>query len=602
MRTWGGLIKYVKRDNMIFGGGVLLCIFCVMLLLHFYFDAYRQPYMMNEMIDLSQGWHYSTQTMDNLELDTLCTGPKLHKGETMTIYRVMDVPLRDAAILIRTNHQFIQVCLDGRPLFTDQSIVSQENPGMALHFITLPKDYLQKTLSVEMTSPYALYSGRTSPILLGTVSSLETYAISSSMRSIIMMIMCLIVGISTLLMTFVQILNGEKHPEYLAIGIFSIIWGLYYVCTEYIVFLFFPPYWVSVLSMTFYFTFQIPLVLYFYFSFRHYRKWMLPAVIVHGGFAAAAILLQIFNLVHLPHMVNANNILLSGLIYTIVLVILEALKGNKMMALSAPFLLIAYVSMLYNFYVFYTRNGVVPYSYRDTYLLLILSVLIYNVQQFFKNYYHNLRKNELLTLQNRQAKDSYEHIKNHLKEVGGLKHEVKNHFAALQTYLDKGRYSEAGNYLEKYIEQAGTVADAVYHDNFLINAVVDDLLRRAKKLGVQVELDLRGSPIHIAEPDLYSLFSNIVDNALEACAVVPEERERFIRLTIVRRKPYLSIICENSMEGEILREEGHIQSKKQGRGHGYGLWTVERIANAYNGFMDTDCDQKTFTITVALND
>lgn len=602
MRTWGGLIKYVKRDNMIFGGGVLLCIFCVMLLLHFYFDSYRQPYMMNEMIDLSKGWHYSTQTMDNLELDTLCTGPKLHKGETMTIYRVMDVPLRDAAILIRTNHQFIQVYLDGMPLFTDQSIVSQENPGMALHFITLPKDYLQKTLSVEMTSPYALYSGRTSPILLGTVSSLETYAISSSMRSIIMMIMCLIVGISTLLMTFVQILNGEKHPEYLAIGIFSIIWGLYYVCTEYIVFLFFPPYWVSVLSMTFYFTFQIPLVLYFYFSFRHYRKWMLPAVIVHGGFAAAAILLQIFNLVHLPHMVNANNILLSGLIYTIVLVILEALKGNKMMALSAPFLLIAYVSMLYNFYVFYTRNGVVPYSYRDTYLLLILSVLIYNVQQFFKNYYHNLRKNELLTLQNRQAKDSYEHIKNHLKEVGGLKHEVKNHFAALQTYLDKGRYSEAGNYLEKYIEQAGTVADAVYHDNFLINAVVDDLLRRAKKLGVQVELDLRGSPIHIAEPDLYSLFSNIVDNALEACAVVPEERERFIRLTIVRRKPYLSIICENSMEGEILREEGHIQSKKQGRGHGYGLWTVERIANAYNGFMDTDCDQKTFTITVALND
>lgn len=597
-----GRLQKAERGDVLF---TLLLLFCAALIatfLSFYFGGYRQPYLMKEVIDLSEGWRYSAGQVEGAELATLRTGPRLQGGETMTLYRTLDTEIEGAALLLRANHQTVRVYLDGVPLYLDRDAAPEENPGMALHFIPLPGDYPGKTLSVELTSPYALYAGRTGPILLGTLPSLEAYALSASMRSVVLMAMCLLIGIGIILLTLVQALGGVRRPEHLAIGVFAVVWALYYVCTEYIVFQFFAPFWVSALSLGLYFTFSVPLVLYFYFSFTHYKKWMLPAVILHGGFAAVAILLQLFGVVDLPRLLNINNILLAGLAYTVVLAVLEAFKKNRMMMLAAPFLMIAYGSMLYNFAVFYTRQGVVPYTYKDTYFLLILCVLVYNIQQFFSAHYRGLREGAVLTLQNRLARESYEQVKAHLHEVGGLKHEMKNHLAALQTYLADGRSEEAKQYLEQIAGRSAQITGAVYHDHYLINALVGSLLQRAGTLGITVEHSLKAGPLHIADHDLYSLLSNLMDNALEACQRVPQGRERFIRLAMLRQEPYLSITCVNSRAGGIRSENGKIQSTKGGAGHGYGLWTVEKIADSYDGLVDTDYDESTFTVTVALKD
>jgi sensor histidine kinase YesM len=329
---------------------------------------------------------------------------------------------------------------------------------------------------------------------------------------------------------------------------------------------------------------------------------MLPAAIMHCGFAAAAVFMQVTGITDLPRLLNVNNILLTGLIYTVVLCVLEAVKKNQMMMFAAPFLIVAYASMLYNFGVFYGRSGVVPYSYRDTYFLLLLCYLASNIREFFRLYYRSRRESELLAVQNRQAEESYRQIKVHLGQVGGLKHELKNHIAAMRLYLKDGRYEEAGEYLERYAEQTVPVADAVYHDNFLLNALVGGLLQRAGEQGVKVGLKLQAAPVSIAGHDFYSLMSNILDNALEACAKVPDGMERFIRLYVTRREPYLNIRCENSKAGEIESDDGRIETSKTGSGHGYGLQTVARVVDAYDGLMNIDHSERIFTITAALKD
>ncbi|MCL2081502.1 MAG: GHKL domain-containing protein [Oscillospiraceae bacterium] len=600
MKKWIKKLKIAERETVLFAALLLLCAACIFGFLRFYFGSYARPYRAEGVIDLSEGWSYVTGGTEPSALQTLRTGPRLAAGETMTLSRVLEEEMENAVILIRANHQTAVVYLDGGLLYADAPISPTQNPGMALHFIPLPEDYLNKTLSIELTSPYALYSGRTGPVLMGTVQSLEAFMLSGSMRSVILMAMCLLMGLLTIALTFMQALFGSRRPQNLAIGVFAVIWALYYVCTEYIVFLFFSPFWMSALSLGLYFSFQAPLTLYFYLSFRRYKKWMLPAVILHTGFPAAAILLQVFGIADLPRLLNINNILLTGLVYTVALVALEALSKNRTMLFALPFLTVAYISMLVNFSIFYRRHGVPPYSYRDTYFLLIMCVLGYSAQQFFSLYYRGRQENEKLTLQRRLAEDSHERLKTHLQEVGGLKHEMKNHLAALQTYLRDGRCDDAAGYLEKYMGRAAAVTETVHHEHYIINALAGDLLRRAG--GIQTELHLNASPVNIAEPDLYSLLSNIIDNALEACAKLPENRERFIRLNISRREPYLIITCANSWDGVLQTEEGVIKTTKRGQGHGYGLWTIRRIAESYNGLADTEYDSQFFTLTAALRD
>lgn len=596
-------LKIMERETIIFLTASLVCAVCITIFLGYYFKSYHNPYMMKEIVDLSENWQYQTEQSELMALDNLRTGPMLPGGETMTMYKTLDIGLPDAAIMIRANHQAVNVYLDETTLLLDKNFVPGQNPGMAFHFIPLPANYLHKTLKIEITSPYALYSGRTSPILLGTIPSLEAYAVSSSMNSLILMAMCLFLGGFTVALTILQALKGFIDRQNLALGVFAIIWALYYVCTEYIVFMFFTPTQVSVLSLGLYFSFQIPLTLFLYFSFEHYKKWMIPAVILPAVFVTTAFTLQFLEIMDLPQFLNINNILLTGLIYSTVLSVLEAIKKkNRLMMIIALFLIAAYASMLYNFDVFYKRHGVVPYSYKDTYFLLILAVLIYNIQQFFSRYYLQRQHGKLLSLQNRLAKESYDNIKTHLQAMGSLKHEIRNHLAVMQTYLQDGLYEEARDYLAQYTGQTGAVTNTIFHDNFLINAVIGNLYQRAQESGVMVELNLKATPGRIADPDLYSILTNILENALEACEDLQSDRKRFINLAISRRDPYFIIVCENSKEGEIISINGKIQTKKTAKGHGYGLWTIKQIVDAYGGMMETEYDEDTFTVTVALKD
>jgi PAS domain S-box-containing protein len=214
----------------------------------------------------------------------------------------------------------------------------------------------------------------------------------------------------------------------------------------------------------------------------------------------------------------------------------------------------------------------------------------------------SLHEIELLAVQNRQAEENYEQIKTHLKEVSGLKHDIRNHVTAMLLLMRDGQYKEAEAYLEKYAGDNLPVAETAYHDNFMINIVADGLFQRAKEHGIEVDLNLNAAPTSVANHDLYGLLTNLTNNAIEACAAMPEGKERFIRLSITRREPYLNIRCQNSKSGKTASVEGRLQTTKAGSGHGYGLWTVERIVDAYDGMMNIEYDEDTFTIAAALKD
>ena len=608
MHKFMAKLQTARRELWIFIAAALICSGMIVVFLFFYFNAYKTPYMQKEIIDLSESWQYHTEEGEMKTLENLRSGPEIKVNEVLTLYKKLDENILQAALMLRVNHQTVSVYLDEIPLLTAER-TSGNNPGMSLEFILLPENYAGKTLKIEMTSPYDIYAGRTGPIFLGDIPSLEAYALSNSMRSVIIMSMCLLIGASTIVMTFMEAANGFIRSQNLAIGIFAIIWALYYVCTEYIVFQFFSPLQMSYISLGLYFSIHLPLTLFFYFSFRRYQRCLLPMIALQAVFMFAAALLQAFNVAELPRLVNINNILLVGLIYVIVLAVLEAVNKNRLMQLSLPFLVVAYVSMLYNFKVFYTRSGVVPYSYRDTYFLFVLFVLIYSMQQFFSNHYRRQKEAEILQLTNNLAKENYEQIKEHLQQVGSLKHEIKSHLIAMHMYLNNERYEEARHYLDAYTYEVSKVIEAEHHNHFLVNAIIDILLQKAQKAETEVFLTLPPCRIGIPDPDLYSLLNNILENALEACAAVPNSRERQIHLTIARKEPYLYITCENSKNNQANRidnaREARVQlktSKADSQGHGYGLFTISGIVDKYQGLMDVNYDDISFTITIAVKD
>ena len=89
----------------------------------------------------------------------------------------------------------------------------------------------------------------------------------------------------------------------------------------------------------------------------------------------------------------------------------------------------------------------------------------------------------------------------------------------------------------------------VFCDNVIVNAVLAQRLCRMEQDSIRFAHQLRiPEQIGIQDIDLMCLFSNIMDNAIEACEELPENLQRWIRLQATLRSGLLLLTCENSAQ------------------------------------------------------
>ncbi|RSX57203.1 ATP-binding protein [Bifidobacterium samirii] len=105
------------------------------------------------------------------------------------------------------------------------------------------------------------------------------------------------------------------------------------------------------------------------------------------------------------------------------------------------------------------------------------------------------------------------------------------------------------------------------------------------------------------ERDVYALFGNALDNAIEAVTRLADPERRIVKMTVARRAGFVSIIVANYFDHVERDAAGDIvSSRPDPRGHGYGLKSMRRIAGEYGGTMSVDTDGGTFTVSILLPD
>ena len=104
----------------------------------------------------------------------------------------------------------------------------------------------------------------------------------------------------------------------------------------------------------------------------------------------------------------------------------------------------------------------------------------------------------------------------------------------------------------------------------------------------------------VEELDLYSLFQNALTNAINAVSALPEGVERFISLSSVRDGNMLTIHMENPCEDDIAFVDGLPQTKNDPDWHGFGMKSMNRIAEKYNGMLTAEQRGKMFFLDILL--
>jgi len=240
-----------------------------------------------------------------------------------------------------------------------------------------------------------------------------------------------------------------------------------------------------------------------------------------------------------------------------------------------------------------------PVLYRLTDWLQIVCLAVAVITTVHSASEH-LAREQALELKAGLAMESYRVMEERSRRDAEQRHEFRNHISALMLMLEQGKKKEAEAYLAELENRSRSGIQ--FTDNLMINAILQNASVRAEELGFRLEAYARAEAhLNVPESDLCSLLFNMLDNAFEAVAKIPEPEKRRVTIRIKQRDLALGIYCENTYAEEPLFDQrGRLLSQKTESGHGLGVIQMERIAKKYHSVMDYSCSENGFVMQTVL--
>lgn len=101
--------------------------------------------------------------------------------------------------------------------------------------------------------------------------------------------------------------------------------------------------------------------------------------------------------------------------------------------------------------------------------------------------------------------------------------------------------------------------------------------------------------------DIYSLFGNLLSNAIEAVSALSEKEKRMISLTVRRRNDFVHILTENYYDKDLSFHNGLPETTKDDSHlHGYGLKSIRYLTEKYHGNMTVTAEDGIFHVNILL--
>ncbi len=177
-------------------------------------------------------------------------------------------------------------------------------------------------------------------------------------------------------------------------------------------------------------------------------------------------------------------------------------------------------------------------------------------------------------------------------------HDLKHQIAAIRTKTEQENFHKYLDRLEDSIIEYGTVVECGHET---INVVLTEKNILCTTSGVKFSYILDGTLFDfMTEMEIYSLFGNALDNALESCSKVADPEKRVISLKAAARGDMVVLHVENCFEQALNMVDGMPQTTKKGSGHGFGLRSIQSIAEKYGGVATVNAADGLFKLTVVM--
>ena len=235
--------------------------------------------------------------------------------------------------------------------------------------------------------------------------------------------------------------------------------------------------------------------------------------------------------------------------------------------------------------------------------LMLFGILacIFMLNNLFANVYNRKLEEEILVIQQlwesdrRQYKQSKQNIELLNMKYHDLKYQINALLRSEQTLSDEQALKEAIQCLNVY--------DATFKTgNDTLDVVLTEKKLQCDLFKIQFSCMAQGELLsHMRPVDIYSIFGNALDNAMDCLKKVDDEDLRFVNVVVKQVNNIVKIQIENYTPTDVeLRDGFPVTTKKNKGNHGFGLKSMSYIVEKYNGIMHFGVRDDMFILEIAL--
>lgn len=135
--------------------------------------------------------------------------------------------------------------------------------------------------------------------------------------------------------------------------------------------------------------------------------------------------------------------------------------------------------------------------------------------------------------------------------------------------------------------------------SYIADAILSTKTSEAAKEGIRIEFAGRIPCEKIKDLDMVIIFSNLIDNAVEACEKVCSDR--IITVDSVNKDDFWILTIRNPLSEPVQIKDNHIKTTKSDKKlHGIGIMDVEKVIDRYDGMVRFFSENNEFTVRVTV--
>lgn len=198
--------------------------------------------------------------------------------------------------------------------------------------------------------------------------------------------------------------------------------------------------------------------------------------------------------------------------------------------------------------------------------------------------------------------NSYRMLKDKYTDMRVMAHDFTKYCNNIEAMLSSNQ-EEAIEQLQKIKNKNKELLLAEYTKSKMLNILLSQKLMDCNRNNIDLRIYAQNIDLSfIDELDIVSIFSNLIDNAIESCK---RSSKKQISLNISLMNEFLMVInIENSCDAAPQIINGRLRTlKKNKEEHGLGMTSIKKAAEKYNGILkwNYDAKEKLFSSNIVMS-